>query len=75
MWNYCVYLGPFTNSNGDNFDLGVFMGDYEAFGSASAAIVYGDNPGNYLSGFLKQSTDNPVLEETRKRAELLGLIK
>jgi hypothetical protein len=46
MWNYCIYLGPFTDSEGDNYDLGIFLND----DVKSAAIVYGNKPGNYLSG-------------------------
>ena len=22
MWNYCIYLGPYTDSKGANYDLG-----------------------------------------------------
>lgn len=76
MWDYCVYLGPFTDSKGNNFDLGVFMGDYEAFGHASAAIVYGNEPGNYLSGALKRGEEKMEhYTETWNRARELGLIK
>ena len=72
MWTYCTYLGPFTDSEGKNFDLGVF-GD-------SAAIVYGDRAGQYYSGELKDfgllpNVHSEIYEETRKRAQYLGLYK
>lgn len=77
MWNYCIYLGPFTDSKGNNYDLGIFMGDYEAFGYASAAIVYGDEPGNYISGSLRNYGEEKMehYSETWKRARALQLIK
>jgi hypothetical protein len=77
MWNYCVYLGPFTDSQGRNFDLGVFMGDFESFGWVSAAIVYADEPGRYISGALR-NTEGENMEhytETWNRARTLELIK
>ncbi len=79
MWDYCIYLGPFTDSEGKNFDLGIFMGDSP--NRVSAAIVYGDTAGNYYSGDLKSfGTDetwvhSEVYIETRKRATALGLYK
>jgi hypothetical protein len=48
MWDYCIYLGPFTDSKGNNYDLGIYLG-LDSY--PSAAIVYGNEPGNYLSGF------------------------
>ena len=76
MWNYCIYLGPFTDTEGDNYDLGIFMGDYESTGKASAAIVYGDTPGNYLSGSLDMfGKESECYQETVRRAKEIGLIK
>jgi len=75
MWDYCIYLGPFTSENGKNYDLGIFLGD--AILGPSAAIVYGDEAGNYISGQLKNVIgDRPdYYLETVKRAEALNLIK
>ena len=72
MWNYCIYLGPFTDSEGNNFDLGIH--------DDSAAIVYGNNPGDYISGELNLfgkpgSHSYEAYEETRKRAKSLNLFK
>lgn len=76
MWDYCIYLGPFTDSAGSNFDLGLFLGE----GAPSAAVVYGNEPGNYYSGELddfgySDSVHSEIYKETRKRAEALGLYK
>ena len=73
MWNYCIYLGPFVASDGSEYDLGIYQN--------SAAIVYGNDPGDYISGDLNifgLTVDNPVAEayeETRNRAAMLGLFK
>jgi hypothetical protein len=69
MWNYCIYLGPFTDSEGHNYDLGIYLGD-----EASAAIVYGDTPGDYLSGG-NINRDMECYEEMWRRAKQLNLIK
>lgn len=70
MWNYCIYLGPFTDSKGDNYDLGIYL--YEN-GSKSAAIVYGDTPGNYLSGD-NINRELECYQEMWRRARELNLI-
>jgi hypothetical protein len=78
MWNYCVYLGPYRDSNGEDYDLGVYIDPLNPK-NISAAIVYGDNPGDYYSGPLEmivRMTDEKTHEvyvETRKRAAILGL--
>ena len=71
MWNYCIYLGPFTNFRGENYDLGIYLGPHER---PSAAIVYGDTPGDYLSGPLAPTVSD-VYTETYKRAKALKLVK
>lgn len=73
MWNYCIYLGPFTCSEGHNYDLGIYIDinkeiDYY---SVSNASVYGDTPGNYLSGVF--TADESYCEAIR-RAKLLKII-
>lgn len=74
MWDYCIYLGPFTDSEGKNFDLGIYMGDH----CAHAAIVYDNEDGRYHSGELDRfgfcnHVHSEAYKETRKRAEALGL--
>jgi hypothetical protein len=75
MWDYCIYLGPFTSSTGDNYDLGAFnTGD----GDYTNATVYGDTPGNYISGGLEMfnpEKDNELYNEVEKRLKALGLLK
>jgi hypothetical protein len=78
MWNYCIYLGPFTDSEGKNFDLGVYS--TPEINMISAAIVHGNEPGDYYSGELKDfgldnSVHSEVYHETRKRAKSLNLYK
>lgn len=71
MWNYCVYLGPYTSTTGVKYDLGVYF--QPGKGDCSAAIVYGDIPGQYLSGeFI--GDNNEVYKETYRRAKELQLI-
>ena len=51
MWNYCIFLGKFTDSSGSNWDLGILLdGDSIIINDWSAAIVYDNNPGAYISG-------------------------
>jgi hypothetical protein len=78
MWDYCIYLGAFTTSNGHEYDLGIRIGS-ESKG-VSAAIVYGDTIGNYISGDLDHfghdgGISQEYYDETRKRASALGLYK
>lgn len=69
MWNYCIYLEPFTDSEGDNYDLGIYLDVY----TSSAAIVYGNEPGNYLSGD-NINRDMECYQEMWRRAKELKLI-
>ncbi len=71
MWSYCIYLGPFTDSEGENYDLGIYLDNYKG---KSAAIVYGDKPGNYLSGD-NINRDMECYQEMWRRAKELNLIK
>lgn len=48
LWSYCHYLGSVT-VNGSSYDLGIYISDT---GSYSYAIAYGDNPGDYQSGYI-----------------------
>lgn len=80
MWNYCIWLGKFTDSKGYNYDLGIHI---DSDGSYSAAIVDGNTPGDYYSGelALDRRAEEPHFEwyyekynETYKRAKEQGLI-
>lgn len=73
MWNYCIHLGPFTDSNGNNYDLGIYIDPASAIGP-SAAIVYGNNPGNYLSGTVHFRSQQECYVEMWKRVKYLNLI-
>ena len=76
MWNYCIYLGPFTDNRGNNYDLGIYI-NHDSFLEYSNATVYGDESGNYLSGSLYPRLDfsNEVSNEVVRRAKELNLIK
>ncbi len=78
MWNHCIFLGKFTDSSGQNFDLGIHD-DGDRY--ISAAIVDGNEPGDYFSGPLtnRPTRKNDVYDEkyreTLKRAIEAGYIK
>lgn len=74
MWDYCVFLGKFTDSNGKNYDLGIFEGS-----QILDATVYDNKPGSYSSGemadlnyYIEQKREAFI--ECHRRAKLLGLI-
>jgi hypothetical protein len=46
MWDYCIHLGKFKNGKHE-YDLGVYC---PCAGDVSFAIVYGNEPGDYISG-------------------------
>lgn len=76
MWNYCMYLGPYTDSKGTNFDLGVYFEDGKV---NSFAIVDGNIPGDYLSGDWRDYKDRGSYRrecyiETARRVKELNLI-
>jgi len=47
---YSTYLGPFTNSKGKNYDLGVFIDDSYDFLEISDATVFSNEIPYYTSG-------------------------
>ena len=65
MWSYCIYLGPFTDSLGHNYDLGIYL-DRDSVFEISDATVYGDEPGQYMSGPL-----NPIYITSESKKEVL----
>lgn len=87
MWNYCINLGKFTDSRGNNYDLGIHISEWVYNGKpskeVSAAIVCSDRDGDYYSGEIMESRygSNPELDwthekyrETYKRAKERKLI-
>jgi len=79
MWDYCIYLGPFTDSKGKNYDLGVHISHRKDTNSnplVSAAIVVDNEPGRYYSGNLHIfGEEEECYVETKRRAIELGLFK
>lgn len=79
MWHYCIFLGKFVGSDGSEYDLGIHVRTYKDKKYVSAAIVYGNTPGDYISGELDHfgfdghSISSEYYEETRKRARELNL--
>lgn len=75
MWDYCIYLGPFTDSEGNNYDLGCYM-DTRHYLSISNATVFGNTPGDYKSGYIypRMDFDNEVSQEVLRRVKELNLI-
>jgi hypothetical protein len=74
MWNYCIYLGPFTDSKGANYDLGCLLNNDN---SISNATVYGNNLGDYNSGCIHPTMyfSNEVSNEVLRRVKQLNLLK
>jgi hypothetical protein len=85
MWNYCIFLGSFTDSEGNNWDLGVHISKRDF---VSGAIVHGNESGDYYSpSFDRESVErffSPKMDdygpieayrETYRRAKEKGLLK
>lgn len=72
MWDYCVYLGS-TWYKEKGYDLGVYV---HPDGKLSAAIVCGNEPGDYMSGDLDfiGGINGELYKETFRRANILGLV-
>ena len=67
MWTHCEYLGGFKcPDTGDEYDLGVYRAPG---GQVSLAIVFGNEPGDYLSGNIElcKNSKQPAVVETLKR--------
>jgi hypothetical protein len=69
MWNYCIYLGPFTDRKGHNYDLGIHI-DYGSVFEYSNATVYGNERGDYQSGDLFRNPTETATEVVRRAKEL-----
>ena len=72
MWTYCIYLGPYTSFTGDKYDLGIYISPHGG-DKVSAAIVYGNEPSQYISGPLCDPKSDFMIE-TQKRAKACRLI-
>lgn len=65
MWNYCIPLGKYISEGGIKYDLGVCE---SPTGEVSYAIVYSNNPGDYISGEIEVSNPLPsTYKETIRR--------
>ena len=72
IWTYCIYLGPYSN-DGRNYDLGIYI---KPNSIVSAAICYGPEPSEYISGpidCIGAWERLPYYCETYKRAMFLNL--
>lgn len=67
MWDNvnCIQLGKFE-LDGEKYDLGVYINPVHT-NFVSHAIVYGNKPSDYLSGYLSLPIDNIVCKENIKR--------
>ena len=53
IWTYCMHLGPYTDPDGNKFDLGVYeeqRDDPDPVFGPSFAIVYGSDDHSYKAG-------------------------
>ena len=75
MWDYCMYLGPYTSASGIDYDLGVCFTDI----GISLAVVHGNEEGEYISGLLNVEYAEPHMQriviEVRARLQALGYSK
>ena len=71
MWTYCEWLGSFKDENGDLYDLGLYIGEKQI----SYAIVYGNIPGDYISGQIYLTEEDDVLQECVNRGLAMGFFK
>jgi len=77
MWNYCTFLGKYISSDGSKYDLGILLKTNNSLiiNDYSLAIVYDNEPGSYISGFVfNEQTASDFQKETLRRARLLNLI-
>jgi hypothetical protein len=59
MWNYCIYIG-----SDDTYDYGVYVDNQ---GEVSHAVVYSNEPGDYISGPMDRPwTQRPAIENLNR---------
>jgi hypothetical protein len=80
MWTYCTFLGKYTASNGENYDLGIYENSgFTKHLAYSNATVYGKEDYEYLSGSFFLVTNKPdwigneLAREVVKRAKAKGI--
>jgi len=56
MWDYCLFLGKFTDSKGRNYDLGVCYNGRGYISLFSDATVFDNQEGSYSSGLMNYET-------------------
>ncbi|MDC6350747.1 hypothetical protein PP178_04230 [Zeaxanthinibacter sp. PT1] len=71
MWDYCIYLGPWRDSNNRAYDLGIHL---DNDGRPSAAVVDDNEPGSYYSGDFEHMYRREIYQETWRRAKELCLV-
>jgi hypothetical protein len=82
MWDYCTFLGKFTDSKGNNYDLGIYIETWVHNGKevqdVSDATVYDNEDGSYTSGSIIRHMEGEDREwklEVIRRAKAMNLIK
>lgn len=77
IWTYCIYLGPYTSPENQNYDLGIYISPKDmSVQTVSAAITFGNDPHEYFSGPIDHIggwESNPQYKETYQRAMALKL--
>ncbi len=74
IWDYCVFLGKYTDKNGKKWDLGICIDDD---GEIFDASVFSNVPHDYKSGkviFDEESDDIDQMRELKRRAKIMNLL-
>ena len=73
---YCINLGKFTDSEGNNYDLGVCTNTHGVGPEeVCSAIVYDNQPGSYMSGELIRNGRDAIMFENEMTIETLKRYK
>jgi len=70
IWEYCIFLGTFTDSLGRDLDLGVF--EHKNDNSISYAVASSDDDGDYYSGGIHTFPFGSTVELHDYQYETLG---
>lgn len=80
IWTYCIFLGKFTDSNGENYDLGVCVQKGKTSVCFLDATTYGPEGYQYSSGVFSKSMLDVYKEkelewyvEAYRRANILNI--
>ena len=76
VWEHSTFLGKFVDVHGKNWDLGIYLREEGDPRGWSAACVYGNDGGHYISGnHTMYERNNPdFIDEMIKRAREAKLI-